>query len=714
MKKIYLGLIITFLFVNSFFAQEKPVLSKGKLVKISPPIKNIANNIDESKLFSIYDKTGRKIWPKNIAKPYIEFPKYNLTNDYKDPLVTERYSTDINNSQLQILQGLDGLETGVSPMDPDIAVGNNYVIELVNAAPTTKMRIWDKQGNVLINGVNLQSISGFPGYGDPIAMYDKFNDRYIVTEFMIKNHNQATENGLIIMVSQNGDPTSSWYVYKWVLNDNYTLDYPKWAVGPDGIYVHTNNFSQNPSNLYSQNNQQALSSFTGSFFIVFNKNELYSGNSTFRSMRISQNNGNIGVKYSTCPVQIQGDLLPNTGQLFVGKQTNGQTIYLTETNVDWNNYLFSQQVVANINLASYYNIICPADRNRCIHQKNSTSKLEALAYYIMNQPKIKVTSNYTGLIYAFTVNVGNNTAGIRWGELVKQNNNWSLRQESTIASGQNYEHYFMPAISYDNNDNILLAYNTSGVNTYPSINVNGRFSTDPLNQMTLGNNDLKLGNSYVGTINGRFGDYNDLVLDPADGSLWMVAMYGKNNALRTSGTFVSNFTLSNCLSDIVITDDVLSQTIDNQSSSNTITATNTIFNNATANYTAGNVVYLKPGFNAKTGSNFRAWIEGCSSTSTRPTMNFENDEFILSKKRNDPEIMVYPNPADKNILVNVDDKDFKTGYLSIYDMFGNLKLKKKIQKTNRPIDISSLKAGLYLLKVSSKDKIYKNVKLIVN
>ena len=47
-------------------------------------------------------------------------------------------------------------------------------------------------------------------------------------------------------------------------------------------------------------------------------------------------------------------------------------------------------------------------------------------------------------------------------------------------------------------------------------------------------------------------------------------------------------------------------------------------------------------------------------------------------------------------------------------MFGNLKLKKKIKKTNHPIDISSLKAGLYLLKVSSKDKIYKNVKLIVN
>ncbi len=47
-------------------------------------------------------------------------------------------------------------------------------------------------------------------------------------------------------------------------------------------------------------------------------------------------------------------------------------------------------------------------------------------------------------------------------------------------------------------------------------------------------------------------------------------------------------------------------------------------------------------------------------------------------------------------------------------MFGNLKLKKNIKITNNPIDISRLKAGLYLLKVSSKEKIYKNVKLIVN
>ncbi len=169
-----------------------------------------------------------------------------------------------------------------------------------------------------------------------------------------------------------------------------------------------------------------------------------------------------------------------------------------------------------------------------------------------------------------------------------------------------------------------------------------------------------------------------------------------------------------CEPDLLIINEVHTGQIDNQASSNTITATNTIHNLATANYTAGNVVYLKPGFNAKTGSDFRAWIEGCFSTYTRPTINFENDESVLSKKQNDSKVMVYPNPADKNILINVDDKDFKTGYLSIYDMFGNLKLKKNIKITNNPIDINRLKAGLYILKVSSKDKIYKNVKLIVN
>ena len=59
-------------------------------------------------------------------------------------------------------------------------------------------------------------------------------------------------------------------------------------------------------------------------------------------------------------------------------------------------------------------------------------------------------------------------------------------------------------------------------------------------------------------------------------------------------------------------------------------------------------------------------------------------------------IEFYLNSCKKDEKNQDYSKDFKTGYLSIFDMFGNLKLKKKIKKTNHPIDISSLSRTLYI------------------
>lgn len=675
MKKynIFIIQIVAFLFANSIIAQNKAIHSKGNLVKISQRLTQL-QNVDESTLYSIYDKNGRKIWPKNVVKPKDISQTNQSNNSFNNNLVQNEVSSLRTTSSNHIIQGFEGLATGAQPMDPTIAVGTDYVIELVNAVPTSKMRIWDKSGNVLINQITLQAISGFPGFGDPIALYDSTNDRYIVTEFMIKDNNNSTENGLIIMVSANSDPTGQWYVYKWTINENLTLDYPKWAVNSDGIFVHTNKWTQtNPSE------------FRGSFFIAFNKTQMYSGNSTFDAVRIEQT---ISDTWATCPAQPQGNFSSSNNQIFVTKNNN--SIVLIETPVDWttNPISFTQNQIASIGITQYSENIC--QNPPCIEQNNSSFNLPALNNRIMNQPILREFNNYTGIVLSFTVNA-NNKAGIRWVELMKNGNQWQLKQESTwhISS----EHQFVPSIAYDRYGSIALAYNSSSSHSYPSIKYTGRYATDPLNQMSLSENTLKDGNAAC--LSYRWGDYNHIVADPDGNSFWMVAMYGKSGGPHGTGTYISNFTLNSCPPDLVIKQDVFGFP-DYQKAQCTITAINTIHNNSTAAYDAGLAVYLKPNFHAIHGSNFRAFIEGCGECKKSNDEIFEKSyskEIKINQSVNHKEhITIFPNPT-KGILSIKTTKEVESW--KITNVYGNSFFKGKSTKN---IDISNLPKGIYVLK----------------
>ena len=122
-------------------------------------------------------------------------------------------------------------------------------------------------------------------------------------------------------------------------------------------------------------------------------------------------------------------------------------------------------------------------------------------------------------------------------------------------------------------------------------------------------------------------------------------------------------TLPVCESDIIVTDDVHRFRTDNRLAEFTITATNKIFEGeqviydsdykgGVANYNAGERVLLKPGFHAMSGSAFRAFIEGCSSTSSSTssskTSQEKNSSFVQD---NNTSLKLYPNPTTG--LVNI-------------------------------------------------------------
>ncbi len=76
-----------------------------------------------------------------------------------------------------------------------------------------------------------------------------------------------------------------------------------------------------------------------------------------------------------------------------------------------------------------------------------------------------------------------------------------------------------------------------------------------------------------------------------------------------------NDQLDNCYTRpeyLIITDDVMDGDIDLQSANNTIISSNVIHSGGTAEYKAGQSIILKPGFHAKEGSTFRAYIDSSS------------------------------------------------------------------------------------------------------
>ena len=132
-----------------------------------------------------------------------------------------------------------------------------------------------------------------------------------------------------------------------------------------------------------------------------------------------------------------------------------------------------------------------------------------------------------------------------------------------------------------------------------------------------------------------------------------------------------------------------------------VTATNTINSNASANYDAGISVFLKSGFNAKSGSTFRAYIEGCSATSSKTgkksSKEYSADFEEISKKKS---LIIYPNPSTGVFYLST-NKNI-TGY-KVVNQIGKIVLTNKLHNKNFELDIQKYPSGVYFIQLQFED-----------
>ncbi|MAW60426.1 MAG: hypothetical protein CMJ94_06285 [Planctomycetes bacterium] len=126
--------------------------------------------------------------------------------------------------------------TGWNPPDPDLAVGPNHIVAVVNV----DMEFFDKNGTSTSGNIPLESWFNTSGFVfDPVALYDQKVNRFVVAA--VEHNNGDYFN---IAVSDDDDPNGTWYKYRFNVSSICGfIDFPNLGVSDDAYFLIADCFS---------------------------------------------------------------------------------------------------------------------------------------------------------------------------------------------------------------------------------------------------------------------------------------------------------------------------------------------------------------------------------------------------------------------------------------------------------------------------------------
>ncbi|HLG64256.1 MAG TPA: hypothetical protein VKY19_20090 [Ktedonosporobacter sp.] len=442
----------------------------------------------------------------------------------------------------------------VSPPDPNGAVGRKFFVEMVNLT----FAVYSKTGTRLLGPVPLGNLwSGFAINdctdlsGDPVVLYDKFADRWILTQF--------TTRGPIfyncVAVSQTSDPTGAYFRYAFSTGVNFP-DYPKYGIWRNAYFLATREFA--PDN-----------SFAGIGAYGLEREKMLDGDPTARAVKFLLPPGNTPFLTGDglLPGDIDGFRLPpeDSSELFVGTMNKGaqynaplDALNIFQFSLKWGkNPKASFSLATQLPVAQFDSIFpCSPGTRSCIPQPGTTNKIDVLSY--RQRPTFRLAYRNFGDFETWVTNQSVQSspgvAGVRWYE-IRRNNDGNddrdgsrlfLFQQGTYAPSDGVNRW-MGSVAMDRKGDIALGYSVSnGTNVFPGIRVTGRLRKDPKGQMTLGEAVL-INGSGSQTVSTRWGDYTDMTVDPTDDcTFWYVNQYYQVSSARGWQTRIGSFSLPGC------------------------------------------------------------------------------------------------------------------------------------------------------------------------
>ncbi len=419
---------------------------------------------------------------------------------------------------------------GVVPPDPELAVGPNHVIAVVNIA----FEIYNKQGQVvspnrtfanLFNGISDCEV--LPLLYDPNVLYDEQANRFFLGIITTSGHYCAA-------VSATPNPTGTWYRYKFQANQSGGFfDYPHAGIGRDAIYMGGNIFTCNANSC----------TFRDSRIFAFNKAAMYANAPAAAVERGMPGGSDTDTPQ---PANLHGfaqGTWPTSGPHYftASRDFNGSTYGVYAWNSPFGANTFNQTGTFNLTAATGVSPVFPFTTAR---QLGSGARLMTNDWRPQDN---EYRNGYLWTTNTISCNAGGSVVTcVRWAQINPANG--AIVQAGVLGSPNDYRYFSDVAANHCND--MAIGYTKSNTSSYPGIWVAGREAADPPNTLQ-GETLMKAGERPYSAFDGsphRWGDYTGFTSDPNGRDFWYLGQYSKDisHPAGNWGTFIGCYVPTTC------------------------------------------------------------------------------------------------------------------------------------------------------------------------
>jgi hypothetical protein len=416
---------------------------------------------------------------------------------------------------------------GSCPPDPSGAAGPNHYVQAVNATP---FKVFNKNTGATMGTIKQIGSLWNPdtdNMGDPIILYDKYADRWFVSQFgqgetlTGSGSSGSCSNCIHIAISTTNDPTGTYYTYTY--SSPQFPDYLKFSIWADGYYMTANTSTDR--------------------VFVFERDKMILGQNA-RAVFNTFNTGNVSGFFLPMPADADGVLPPvgtacpffwYTENSWGGGNVDG--IKYINATVNWvpNTPTITFSSTTTIPTAAFdgtYN----SQWNDIRQSTSSSTLLDGIGGIIWYRAQWRQWTGYNTVVLCWGVKISSTQRSIKWVELrqTQPSGAWTLYQEGIYAPDA--LNRWVGSIAMDDNGSIALAYAAAGPTptaTSVGLRYTGRLATDPLGQMTFAETVAFTGSGNMSQCSNRFGDYSQTSLDPNGTTFWHTGQYVLNGGPAT-------------------------------------------------------------------------------------------------------------------------------------------------------------------------------------
>ena len=406
------------------------------------------------------------------------------------------------------------------PPDTNGSVGNDQYLETVN----TRYQVWSLNrathvATSILGPVNINTLwAGFGGpcqtqnSGDPVVIYDKVAKRWLVAQFTSSVSGGFYYQCVAVSTSANATGTYARYAFA-VPNGNFG-DYPHYGVWTDAYYVMAHNFVN------------TAGGYVGGCFGAMNRTKMLAGDPTATWQVIVD-----PLEGGHMPADVDGFAPPPGGAPGIFASLHGDGMYLYRMKVDFTTPANTTRTLQAVMPTAPASAACGG--GNCIPQPQSVFTIDSLADRLMFRLAYRNFVNHESLVISHSVdpNVTGVVSGVRWYDFRISGQPDAVcssypctYQQGTIADVANGRSRWMPSMSMDGAENMIVGYSTTGMleaTDAHSIRYTGRAKSDPLGTMTAPETIIFTGTRNIvndpgGLQPGRWGDYTSTSIDSAD------------------------------------------------------------------------------------------------------------------------------------------------------------------------------------------------------